>query len=83
MKQMTKTVYQTGNASTFTKCTVILLNSDPKHKEKYVWDCDEGMCEVGIRLVMAHRRKDEMGNGCRECVGVMSVKGQGMKLREE
>jgi len=44
MKQMTKTVYQTGNASTYTKCTVILLNSDPKRKEKYVWDCDEEMC---------------------------------------
>lgn len=33
MKQMTKTVYQTGNASTYTKCTVILLNSDPKRKK--------------------------------------------------
>ena len=36
--------HQTKNASTFTKCTVILLNSDPKRKEKYVWDCDEEMC---------------------------------------
>ena len=44
MKQMTKTIYQTGNASTYTKCTVILLNSDAKRKEKYVWDCDEEMC---------------------------------------
>jgi len=41
------------------------------------------MCEVGIRLVMAQKWKDEMGNRCRECVEVMSVKGQGMKLREE
>ena len=41
------------------------------------------MCEVGIRLVMAQRWKDEMGNGCREYVEVMSMKGQGMKLREE
>ena len=40
------------------------------------------MCEVGIRLVMAQEWKDEMGNGCRECVGVMYVKGQGMKLRQ-
>ena len=44
MKQMTETVYQTGNAPTYTKYTVILLNSDPKRKEKCVWDCDEEMC---------------------------------------
>ena len=44
MKQMTETVDQTKKASTYTKYTVILLNSDPKRKEKYVWDCDEEMC---------------------------------------
>ena len=44
MKQMTKTVDQTKKASTDTKGTVILLNSDPKRQEKYVWDCDEEMC---------------------------------------
>jgi len=32
---------------------------------------------------MAQKWKDEMGNRRRECVEVMSVKGQGMKLREE
>ena len=41
------------------------------------------MCEVGIRLVMAQKWKDEMGYRCRECVEVMSVKGQLMKLHEE
>ena len=41
------------------------------------------MCEVGIRLVMAQKWKDEMGNGCREYVEVKSMKSQGMKLREE
>ena len=44
MKQMTETIDQTKKASTYTKCTVILLNSDPNRKEKYVWDCDEEMC---------------------------------------
>ena len=41
---MTETVDQAKKASTYTKYTVILLNSDPKRKEKYVWDCDEEMC---------------------------------------
>jgi hypothetical protein len=31
---------------------------------------------------MAQEWKDEMGNRCRERVGVMDVKGQGMRLRE-
>ena len=44
MKQMTETVDQTKKASTYAKYTVILLNSDPKRKEKYVWHCDEEMC---------------------------------------
>jgi len=45
MKQMIKTVYQTGNASTYIKCAMISLNSNPKRKEKYVWGCDEEMCD--------------------------------------
>ena len=45
MKQMIKTAYPTGNASTYTKCAMISLNSNPKRKEKCVWGCDEEMCD--------------------------------------
>ena len=45
MKQMIKTVYQTGNASTYIKCAMILFNRNPKCKGKYVWGCDEEMCD--------------------------------------
>ena len=41
------------------------------------------MFEVGIRLVRAQKWKDELGSRCREWVEMRSVKGQGMKLREE
>ena len=44
MKQMTETVDQAKKASIYAKYTVILLNSDPKRKEEYVWHCAEQMC---------------------------------------
>jgi hypothetical protein len=34
-------------------------------------------------MVMAQEWKDEVGNRCRECVGMMYVKGQGMELSEQ
>ena len=45
MKQMIKTVYQTGNASTYIKCAMISSNSNPKRKEKYVWGGEEEICD--------------------------------------